>query len=96
MDGQMMDFPLTLTHLLRRAETFFGDGQINAYAPQADGTWERAGGLRDSSGHQLAIDGLWGIGFGNNGAAGPTTTLYFAAGPNDENDGLFGSVTSNG
>src|SRR5438105_11182084 len=28
MDGQMMDFPLTLTHLLRRAETFFGDGEI--------------------------------------------------------------------
>jgi uncharacterized protein (TIGR03118 family) len=74
----------------------FGDGQINAYALQADGTWQRAGGLRDSSGHQIAIDGLWGIGFGNNGLAGPSSTLYFAAGPNDESNGLFGSVTSNG
>jgi uncharacterized protein (TIGR03118 family) len=73
----------------------FGDGQINAYAQQPDGSWERAGGLRDSSGRQIAIDGLWGIGFGNNGAAGPSTTLYFAAGPNDENDGLFGSITAN-
>jgi uncharacterized protein (TIGR03118 family) len=74
----------------------FGDGQINAYAPQADGSWERAGALRDSSGRQISIDGLWGIGFGNNAAAGPATTLYFAAGPNDENDGLFGSITANG
>jgi uncharacterized protein (TIGR03118 family) len=73
----------------------FGDGQINAYAQQPDGSWERAGGLRDSSGRAISIDGLWGIGFGNNGAAGPSTTLYFAAGPNDEADGLFGSITAN-
>jgi len=73
----------------------FGDGQINAYAQQPDGSWERAGGLRDSSGRQISIDGLWAIGFGNGGTAGPTTTLYFAAGPNDEADGLYGSVTAN-
>jgi uncharacterized protein (TIGR03118 family) len=73
----------------------FGDGQINAYAQGADGAWERAGGLRDSSGRQISIDGLWGIGFGNNGTAGLSTTLYFAAGPNDEADGLFGSITAN-
>ena len=52
-------------------------------------------GLRNSSGRTISIDGLWGIGFGNNGAAGPSTTLYFAAGPNDEADGLFGSITAN-
>jgi uncharacterized protein (TIGR03118 family) len=74
----------------------FGDGQINAYARQPDGTWERAGGLRNASGRQITIDGLWGIGFGNDGTAGPSTTLYFAAGPNDEADGLFGSITANG
>lgn len=73
----------------------FGDGQINAYAQQADGSWERAGGLRDESGRQIVIPGLWGIGFGNGATAGPTTTLYFAAGPNDENDGLFGSIKAN-
>ncbi|HZR96665.1 MAG TPA: long-chain fatty acid--CoA ligase [Gaiellaceae bacterium] len=33
MDGLMMDFPLTLTHLLRRAETFFGDGEIVTRLP---------------------------------------------------------------
>jgi uncharacterized protein (TIGR03118 family) len=73
----------------------FGDGRINAYAQQPDGSWERAGGLRDSSGRAITIDGLWGIGFGNNATAGPSTTLYFAAGPNDEADGLFGSITAN-
>jgi uncharacterized protein (TIGR03118 family) len=60
----------------------FGDGQINAYSQQPDGSWERAGGLR-------------GIGFGNDGVAGSSKVLYFAAGPNDENDGLFGSITAN-
>jgi hypothetical protein len=39
------------------------------------------------------IDGLWGIGFGNGVGSGSTTTLYFAAGPDDEEHGLFGSVT---
>lgn len=28
MDGLMMDYPLTLTALLRRAETYYGDGEI--------------------------------------------------------------------
>jgi len=73
----------------------FGDGQINAYHQAADGSWERAGGLRDSQGRQISIDGLWGIGFGNGHTSGPSTTLYFAAGPNDEADGLFGSITAN-
>jgi uncharacterized protein (TIGR03118 family) len=73
----------------------FGDGQINAYSQQPDGSWERAGGLRDSRGRQIVVDGLWGIGFGNDGPAGSSKVLYFAAGPNDENDGLFGSITSN-
>jgi uncharacterized protein (TIGR03118 family) len=73
----------------------FGDGHINAYARQSDGSWERAGGLRDATGRAIVIDGLWGIGFGNNGLAGPSTTLYFAAGPNDEADGMFGSITAN-
>jgi hypothetical protein len=31
--------------------------------------------------------------FGNNGAAGSSTTLWFTAGPNNETDGLFGTLT---
>ena len=36
MDGLMMDFPLTLNHLLTRAETYFGNGEI--VSRQADKT----------------------------------------------------------
>jgi len=38
------------------------------------------------------IDGLWSLTFGNNGAAGASTTLFFTAGPNNEMDGLFGTL----
>ena len=40
----------------------------------------------------LVIDDLWGLTFGNGGDAGDTNTLFFAAGINDEADGLFGSL----
>ncbi|HET7572387.1 MAG TPA: long-chain fatty acid--CoA ligase [Gaiellaceae bacterium] len=33
MDGLMMDFPLTLTHVLERAERFFGEGEIVTRLP---------------------------------------------------------------
>ena len=33
MDGQMMHFPLTLTHMLKRAETYFGRGEIVTRLP---------------------------------------------------------------
>lgn len=46
-------------------------------------TYTRAGGRGE---------GLWGIGFGNGAAAGPATTLFFAAGPADEGHGLFGRI----
>jgi uncharacterized protein (TIGR03118 family) len=72
----------------------FGDGRINAYAWTGSG-WEARGHLKTASHHPLVIDGLWGIGFGNGSGSGPVTTLYFAAGPDDETHGLFGSVTAN-
>jgi uncharacterized protein (TIGR03118 family) len=72
----------------------FGDGRINAFAWTGSG-WEARGHLKTSNHHPLVIDGLWGIGFGNGSGSGPITTLYFAAGPDDENHGVFGSVTFN-
>ena len=45
-------------------------------------------------GRPIEIDGLWGIGFGNGVSAGPTNTLFFAAGPDEETHGLFGSITA--
>jgi uncharacterized protein (TIGR03118 family) len=39
------------------------------------------------------IDGLWSLTFGNNGNAGSSNTLFFTAGLNGEQDGLFGTLT---
>ena len=72
----------------------FGDGRINAFA-WTPGGWEARGHLKTANHHPLVIDGLWGIGFGNGSGSGPTTTLYFAAGPDDESHGLYGSITFN-
>jgi uncharacterized protein (TIGR03118 family) len=72
----------------------FGDGQINAYEERANGQFEHRGTLRSSDGGKLAIDGLWALQFGNDHAAGPSSELFFTAGPNDEADGLFGSITT--
>jgi uncharacterized protein (TIGR03118 family) len=71
----------------------FGDGRINGYRPTSSG-WEARGHLKDAAHHPIVIDGLWGIGFGNNAAAGSDHILYFAAGPDDESNGLFGSVSA--
>ena len=38
--------------------------------------------------------GLWGLMVGNNGGAGSSNKIYFTAGPNDEQDGLFGVLES--
>jgi uncharacterized protein (TIGR03118 family) len=71
----------------------FGDGQINAYDLGANGQYEHRGELREG-GRQISIDGLWALGFGNGGQAGPTTTLFFTAGPDEESHGLFGKITA--
>jgi len=70
----------------------FGDGTINAYAAQADGTWTHRGQLRTADHKPLLIDGLWGLGFGNGAGSGATNALYFTAGPDDESHGLFGRI----
>jgi uncharacterized protein (TIGR03118 family) len=72
----------------------FGDGKINAFEAQANGRFGFRGQLRDGSGHPVAIDGLWALGFGNGGTAGPTNTLFFTAGPDEETHGLFGRITA--
>ena len=70
----------------------FGDGRISAYTKRSNG-WVYKGQLRVATGAPITIDGLWAIAFGNGAAAGPTTTLYFLAGPSGEKHGLFGSIT---
>jgi uncharacterized protein (TIGR03118 family) len=69
----------------------FGSGEILAYNVV---TGEFAGKMLNSSANPIAIDGLWGLSFGSGGtASGPANTLFFSAGPNDEADGLFGTLT---
>lgn len=48
--------------------------------------------LRGSDSARIAIPGLWGLQFGNGASLGDSDGLYFAAGPADEADGLFGSL----
>jgi uncharacterized protein (TIGR03118 family) len=66
----------------------FGDGYINAY--NQDG--EFLGKLR-SDGKAIMIDGLWAISFAPATATSiDPNWLFFAAGPDDEQDGLFGYI----
>ena len=67
----------------------FGDGTISAL----DVTSGKFGGqLLDSNSRPIVIDGLWGISFGNGLLNQPTNVLFFAAGPDDENHGVYGRI----
>lgn len=55
-------------------------------------TYKFEGFLKKPDDSLLAIDHIWSLTFGNDGPAGPATTLYFTAGTNDEADGLFGNL----
>ena len=69
----------------------FGDGRIHAFDPE---TFEAVGLLHSAAGRPIQIDGLWALQFGHGSSAnGMTTTLFFTAGPADEEHGLFGSIT---
>ena len=68
----------------------FGSGEILAYNLA---TGRLAGKMLDSSANPIVIEGLWALSFGNGAKAGPVTTLFFTAGPNDEANGLFGTLT---
>lgn len=66
----------------------FGDGRINAYTE--DGFF--LGALK-SRGKPIEIEGLWAITFPPATATSiDPNRLYFAAGPDDEKDGLFGYI----
>lgn len=73
----------------------FGDSTVNAFDPL---TGAYLGTLSDANGNPLVLTagssakGLWGLIFGNDGAAGSSGSLFFTSGINDEGDGLFGRV----
>ena len=67
----------------------FGDGTINAFDAT---TGVFLGMLSKPDGSPIAIDGLWGIAFGNGINAQPTNTLFYAAGPGAESHGVYGRI----
>jgi uncharacterized protein (TIGR03118 family) len=67
----------------------FGDGTIHGYDPS---TGRYVGAVVDAAGAEFAVPGLWGMLFGNDAANQPHATLFFAAGNNDEANGLYGRI----
>lgn len=71
----------------------FGDGVINVFDP-SNGHWLAM--LPGPNGHPLVNSGLWSLTFGgalnSDGSESSRGTLFFSAGLNNENDGLFGSI----
>jgi uncharacterized protein (TIGR03118 family) len=66
----------------------FGNGRIHAF--DSDGNF--LGVLQDVNKNPIVIDGLWMLTLGG-GRNSSSDTLYFTAGPNNETDGLFGTIT---
>ncbi len=71
----------------------FGNGTISVFNPR---TGAPLGQLATSNGKPLQIPGLWGLMVGDNvnGVSNPNA-LYFTAGPNGQQDGLFGFIVPN-
>jgi uncharacterized protein (TIGR03118 family) len=71
-----------------------GDGEINAYEQHPNGSYHHRGTLRGGDNKPIAIDGLWALQFGKGQLTnnGPTNTLFFTAGPDEETHGLFGTI----
>ncbi len=67
----------------------FGDGTISAFDV---GSGQFMGQLRVTNGEVRAIEGLWGIAFGNDARSQPHQSLFFAAGPGGEGHGLYGRI----
>jgi uncharacterized protein (TIGR03118 family) len=74
----------------------FGDGRINIFGSHGN----FRGQLTDSARQPITIAGLWGLSFRpsqtglGEDSDQPSGRLFFTAGPNDENDGVFGYLTN--
>ena len=69
----------------------FGDGKINVYSVGGQFL-----GQLQSHNHTIVIEKLWALSFAPVTATNTDQSrLYFTAGPNDENDGLFGYLIRN-
>ncbi len=69
----------------------FGDGTIAAFEPETGAFIDY---MRDQNGQPLVIDGIWALAFGNGVSLGDAHALYYTAGPNNEQDGVFGRINA--
>jgi uncharacterized protein (TIGR03118 family) len=67
----------------------FGDGTIVAFNPA---TRRAVDYVRDPYFLPIKTDGIWGLQFGNGASLGEANHVYFAAGPEDEEAGVFGKI----
>ena len=67
----------------------FRDGTTDAFNPR---NFKFEGQLTGSDGKPIVIQDLWSLVPGNNGAAGSSNTLFFTAGLQNEQHGLFGCL----
>ena len=81
------DFGLLSNALL--VGNFGGAGKVAAFHPV---TGRFIDYLRNEAGQVIGLDGTWALMFGNGVSLGDTHALYFAAGPEGETAGLFGSL----
>ena len=70
----------------------FGDGTINAFNASSG---QAMGPLNGPNGSPIVEHGVWGIAFGNDLSNQPSSTLFLAAGPNDEANGVYGRIDLN-
>jgi len=68
----------------------FGDGKINVFRESG----QFMGQLRDNDNRVISIDGLWAL-FTTQSIPQVGNRIYFTAGPNDEENGLFGYLDRN-
>jgi uncharacterized protein (TIGR03118 family) len=66
----------------------FGSGRIYAFSQ----TGKARGVLKGTNNRPIVIPGLWALAFGNGQKGGPTNTLIFTAGIDNQTHGLFGSL----
>jgi uncharacterized protein (TIGR03118 family) len=66
-----------------------GDGRINAYDL---GSGAFLGPLADDNGVPITVPTLWALTFGNGHEGGASDTLFFTAGVDYEDHGLFGAI----
>jgi uncharacterized protein (TIGR03118 family) len=67
----------------------FGDGTINAFDPKTD---QFLGQLSDANGKPIQIGDLWSLVPGNGSSNSDPHKIYFTAGVENEQHGLFGSL----